>query len=94
MGAMDSDNRHERKGLVPECRRPCVLKRLTPRHKHAAALVAAGIPNRQVSQKVGLSEWRVSRLRKDPLFAAEVTEVERELRARITEDVAQRLIAR
>src|SRR5262245_14194241 len=45
-----------------------LLSGLTPRHRHAAALVAAGLPNREVGRAAGLSEWRVSRLKADPLF--------------------------
>jgi hypothetical protein len=69
------------------------LARLTPRHRHAAALVAAGLPNQEVGRATGLSEFRVCHLKRDPLFAAEIAAAERELRSRVTEAVADLLLS-
>src|SRR5262249_33470122 len=49
--------------------------------------------NGEVARAVGLNPFRISRLKRDPLFAAEVAAAERDLRARVTEAVADALLS-
>ena len=52
---------------------------LPPKHHQAARLISLGFSHREVGQKLGISEGRLSIIANSPLFKLVVRELEREL---------------
>jgi len=62
------------------------LPSLKPKHRHMAALIAAGYSTRRTAQQLGVSEHAVYIARHSPLFKLEVERLTKELADRTVKD--------
>ncbi len=67
-------------------------KKLGPRHKLAAAFLVSGARPREIARQLGWNACTLSHLTRAAAFRSQVESIERELRARVIEATAQRLV--